>query len=118
MLGIGGWLCIAGLVLAEGIAIEPIDRISDDGSPEQADGDVTRIVDTKVEACPAVDKRIGNHHDDEGATTEHQREKERDGEGIGSMSREEAILAATVAIDGIDKDAYLRIACWAPACHK
>ena len=37
-------------------AVETIDAIADGGSPEESDSDVARIVDTQIEARPAVDE--------------------------------------------------------------
>ena len=57
------------------LAIEPIDTISNDGSPDESHGDIAWIVYSKVKARPAVYQRIANEGDDKPAATHQQREE-------------------------------------------
>ena len=64
---------------------EDIDAEGDDGTPEQTDKDVARIMDSEIEARPTVDERIADKAELQPAVTHEQTEIEGDAEGVGRM---------------------------------
>ena len=84
-------------------AIEAVYAVADDGAPEESDGDVARIVDTQIHSCPAVDKRPADHETDKQSMAHQEREEQRNAERVGGMSREESVVAATIAVDHINQ---------------
>ena len=102
-------------VAALDVMVKAVDGIADHSAPEESDGDVAREVDAEVEARPAVDKRPGDEQDGEEPLPHEQGEEEGDGEGVAGVCGEESVVAAAVAVDGVDEHAYLRIATGSPA---
>ena len=66
--------------------IEAIDAITHQSAPEESDGDVARIVDTEIEARPAVDELPGHHETDKQAVAHQEREEQGNGERVRRMS--------------------------------
>jgi len=95
-----------------------IDGSAHDEAPREAYEDVTGIVDTEVEARPAVDKRIDDKRHGEQPATDEPAEIDSDAERVGCVGREKAVLAPAIAIDDIDKHANLRVVGWSPTAHK
>ena len=98
--------------------VEAVDTIANQSTPDETDRDVAGIMDTKVEARPAVDERIGYHDDDKRTATHEQREEKGDGEGVGGMGGEETVVATTIAVDDVDEHAYLGVVSGSPTRHE
>ena len=99
-------------------AIETIDTIANKSSPDESHGDVARIVDTQIEARPTIGERPTYQEDRQESLAHEKWEEQGDGECVTRMGREETIVAAAIAVDGINERANLRVMGRSPASHK
>ena len=90
---------------------------ANDGAPQQSHKDVTRIVDTQIQTCPAVGERPDDEGCREQTTADEPAEEDGDTERVGRVGREETVVAPTIAIDDIYQQTYLRIVRRSPSCH-
>ena len=75
-------------------------------------------MDAQIHACPTVDQRPGYEADGKQSLTHQQREEQGYRERVWGMSWEETVVATTIAIDHIDKTAYLWVMRGSPTGHK
>lgn len=98
--------------------INPVDEPTDETAPKEADKDVAGIMDTEVKTGVAISERPQDKGYAEQSPTHEQREIDGDAERVGGMGREEAIVAATIAVNHVHKVAYLWVVGRSPACHE
>ena len=99
-------------------AVELIDEPADEATPEEADGDVARIVDAKIEPGVTVDERVADKEEGEHPLPDEQGEEDGNAERVGSMGGEESVLTTAVAVHRIDQMTNLRVVSGSPAGHK
>ena len=100
------------------VTIQAVDTIAYDGTPNESDCDVTRIVDTQVKAGVAVDKRPQDHGYYKEAVAHQQREEHRNGESVAGVGGEESIVASPISVNNIDQMSYLWIVGRTPTGYK
>jgi hypothetical protein len=98
--------------------IEPMNKPAYEAAPKESYGDIARIVDTQIKTGIAVNQRVSHQETGKQSLSHQQGEEDGDAERIGSMSREEAVIAPTIAVHYIHQRTNLRIVSGSPTSYK